>query len=152
MADGKTQDFQGFLSDNRVIMVEPMTPYGYRLIVEHPLTEVTCPPAVNTDTNTKELAYYGSWRDSELLGLLVGHPSHHRGRYYAIQILSPCRTRTSVDKGHLFHGEHRHRHKSRSILWFTARPKTFRASCRTCEDSSWSILCQVDTVSLSNIC
>ena len=65
MVHGKTQNIQGFLSDSPVIIVEHTTPYGYRLSVEYLLTKVTC-PAMSTDTNTKETAYYDVWRDPQL--------------------------------------------------------------------------------------
>ena len=98
MADGKTENSQGFLSNMRVIIVEHATPYGYGHSVEHLLTEVTC-PAVSVNTNTKETTYHGSRRDPEHSGLHVGHASYHRKACYTTRILS--QRKSSVDEGHL---------------------------------------------------
>ena len=43
MADGETQNIQGFLSDILVIIMEHITPYGHCLNVEHLVMKVTCP-------------------------------------------------------------------------------------------------------------
>ena len=56
MVDGETQNFQGFMSDLPGIIVKYITPYGYCLRVENPLTNVIC-PGVSTDTDGREGAY-----------------------------------------------------------------------------------------------
>ena len=48
MINGETQNFPGFLSDSEVTIVERAMPYPYCLIIEHPLTKITC-SGVSTD-------------------------------------------------------------------------------------------------------
>ena len=79
-------------------------PYRYSLSVEHLLTKVIY-STVSTDTGTKKVAYYSSWRNQELSGLFFGRPSHHLGAYYAMCVLFQCRT--SVDEGRLSCCEYR---------------------------------------------
>ena len=52
MVDGEIQNYQGLSSDIQVVVVKPTTPSGYCFIVEHSLTEVTC-PTVSTNVITK---------------------------------------------------------------------------------------------------
>ena len=98
MVHGQTQNFQGFLSDNPVTVVEPTPPYGYCLSVEDLFTKVIC-SIVSTDTIAKEGAYCGGWRDPELLDFLVEHLGRGLEAFYAILQLSPHPV--FADKGHL---------------------------------------------------